>query len=26
LLVACPSIKGALECELNNFLVGLVQV
>jgi hypothetical protein len=26
LLVACPSTKGALECELTNFLVGLMQV
>jgi hypothetical protein len=24
--VACPSIKGALECELTNLLVGLMQV
>jgi hypothetical protein len=26
LLVACPSTKGALECELTNLLVGLMQV
>jgi hypothetical protein len=26
LLVACPSIKGALENELTNLLVGLMQV
>jgi len=26
LLVACPSIKGAPECELTNLLVGLMQV
>jgi hypothetical protein len=26
LLVACPSTKGALECELTNLLVGLIQV
>jgi len=26
LLVACPSTKGAPECELINFLVGLIQV
>ncbi len=26
LLVACPSTKGASECELTNFLVGLMQV
>jgi hypothetical protein len=26
LLVACPSIKGALESELTNLLVGLMQV
>jgi hypothetical protein len=26
LLVACPNTKGALECELTNFLVGLMQV
>jgi len=24
--MACPSTKGALECELTNLLVGLVQV
>jgi hypothetical protein len=24
--VACPSTKGALECELTNLLVGLMQV
>jgi hypothetical protein len=24
--VACPSTKGALECELTNVLVGLMQV
>jgi hypothetical protein len=24
--MACPSIKGALECELTNLLVGLMQV
>jgi len=24
--VACPSIKGAPECELTNLLVGLMQV
>jgi hypothetical protein len=24
--VACPSIKGALECELTNLLVSLMQV
>jgi len=26
LLVACPSTKGAIECELTNLLVGLIQV
>ncbi len=26
LLVACPSTKGAPECELTNLLVGLMQV
>jgi len=26
LLVACPSIKSAPECELTNLLVGLMQV
>jgi len=26
LLVACHSTKGALECELTNLLVGLMQV
>ncbi len=26
LLVACPSTKGALEIELTNLLVGLIQV
>jgi hypothetical protein len=26
LLVACPSTKGALQCELTNLLVGLMQV
>jgi hypothetical protein len=26
LLVACPNTKGALECELTNSLVGLMQV
>jgi len=26
LLVACPSTKGAPECELTNLLVGLIQV
>jgi hypothetical protein len=24
--IACPSTKGALECELTNLLVGLMQV
>jgi hypothetical protein len=24
--MACPSTKGALECELTNLLVGLMQV
>jgi len=24
--VACPSTKGAIECELTNLLVGLMQV
>jgi hypothetical protein len=26
LLMVCPSTKGALECELTNLLVGLMQV
>jgi hypothetical protein len=26
LLMACPSTKGAPECELTNLLVGLMQV
>jgi hypothetical protein len=26
LLVACPSTKGVLKCELTNLLVGLMQV
>ncbi len=25
-VMACPSTKGALECELTNLLVGLMQV